>query len=362
MIESIGPSTYEEYDRFVASHPRGHFMQTRMWGKHKSSWQWEGLLRRDAGGKVTGSFAVMLRRVPGTPYSMMYGCRGPVCDTEDLETARELLEGAKALAKKRRCYILKVDPDVKSDNAAFAALLTELGFTPPPDHKNFESIQPRYVFRLDIDGRTEENLLNAFESKTRYNIRLAQRKGVTVRVCGDEAVDDFSRIMNETGSRDHFIVRSAAYFRSLLVCLGDNARLYMAYHDDRPIAGTIAIRFAGKVWYLYGASSNEGRNLMPNYLLQWEMIRWALDSGCFLYDFRGVSGDLSPDNPLYGLYRFKKGFTGEFTEFIGEYDYVLKPWVVSAVKSGRKLLSTARKMKRAVTGIGAPKKKDGGAE
>ena len=101
MIESIGPSTYEEYDRFIASHPRGHFMQTRMWGKHKSSWQWEGLLRRDAGGKVTGSFAVMLRRVPGTPYSMMYGCRGPVCDAEDLETARELLEGAKALAKKR---------------------------------------------------------------------------------------------------------------------------------------------------------------------------------------------------------------------------------------------------------------------
>ena len=113
-----------------------------------------------------------------------------------------------------------------------------------------------------------------------------------------------SRIMNETGSRDHFIVRSAAYFRSLLACLGDNARLYMAYHDDRPIAGTIAIRFAGKVWYLYGASSNEGRNLMPNYLLQWEMIRWALDSGCFLYDFRGVSGDLSPDSRCK-LYRFK---------------------------------------------------------
>ena len=179
---------------------------------------------------------------------------------------------------------------------------------------------------------------------------------------GDEAVNDFSRIMNETGARDHFIVRSAGYFRSLLSCLGDNARLYMAYHDGRPIAGTIAIRFAGKVWYLYGASSNADRNLMPNYLLQWEMIRWALDSGCFLYDFRGVSGDLSPDNPLYGLYRFKKGFTGEFTEFLGEYDYVLKPWVVSAVKNGRRLLSTAHKVKRAVSGIGAPKKKDGGAQ
>ena len=80
------------------------------------------------------------------------------------------------------------------------------------------------------------------------------------------------------------------------------------------------------------------------------MIRWAVETGCFLYDFRGVSGDLSPENPLYGLYRFKKGFMGDFTEFLGEYDYVLKPWVVSAVKSGRSLLSLVRRAKRRLRG------------
>lgn len=352
MIESVSASTYAEYDNFVATHPRGHFMQTRAWGRHKSSWQWEGLMCRDASGALKGTMAVMIRKVPGMPYSMAYGCRGPVCDSEDGDTMRELLEGAKALAAKRRCYILKVDPDIKSDRADVAGLLAELGFTPPPDTKNFESIQPRYVFRLDVEGRTEENLLNAFESKTRYNIRLAQRKGVEVRICGDDQVEAFSAIMNETGARDNFIVRTPAYFRSLLNNLGENARLYMAFHDGEAIAGTIAIRYAGKVWYLYGASSNRSRNLMPNYLLQWEMIRWALETGCFLYDFRGVSGDLSPENPLYGLYRFKKGFTGEFTEFLGEYDYVLKPWVVTAVKGGRKMLSTARKAKKAIKNIG----------
>lgn len=355
QVESVTPANYDVYDQFVAAHPRGHFMQTRMWGNHKSSWQWAGLLRRNDAGEVTGSMALMIRRIPGMPYSMMYGCRGPVCAEDDLETARDLLEAAKDLAKKRHCYILKVDPDIRSDNTAFAALLTELGFTPPPNHKNFESIQPRYVFRLDVAGKDEETLLNSFESKTRYNIRLAQRKGVVVRVCGDEAVEDFSRIMNETGSRDNFIVRTPDYFRSLLRCLGDNARLYMAYHGEKPIAGTIAIRFAGKVWYLYGASSNEDRNLMPNYLLQWEMIRWAIESGCFLYDFRGVSGDLSPENPLYGLYRFKKGFNGEFTEFLGEYDYVLKPWVVTAVKRMRKALSLVRRAKNKLTGKGGHK-------
>ena len=98
----------------------------------------------------------------------------------------------------------------------------------------------------------------------------------------------------------------------------------MAFHEGKPIAGTLAILYGDKVWYLYGASSNEHRNLMPNYMLQWKMIRWAIENHCRVYDFRGVSGDLSEDNPHYGLYRFKKGFGGEFTEFVGEYDYVLK--------------------------------------
>jgi len=84
----------------------------------------------------------------------------------------------------------------------------------------------------------------------------------------------------------------------------------------------LAILYGDKVWYLYGASSNEHRNLMPNYLLQWSMIQWAIENNCRVYDFRGVSGDISEDNPHYGLYRFKKGFGGDFTEFVGEYDYV----------------------------------------
>jgi len=117
----------------------------------------------------------------------------------------------------------------------------------------------------------------------------------------------------------------------------------MAYYGEIPIAGTIAIHFGDKVWYLYGASSNEHRNLMPNYLLQWTMIKWALELGCRIYDFRGVSGDLSEDNPLYGLYRFKRGFNGDFCEFLGEFDYVVNPIVYHAVDAGRKIMNYAMK-------------------
>ena len=120
-------------------------------------------------------------------------------------------------------------------------------------------------------------------------------------------LSDFCRIMNETGERDRFIVRNEKYFKSMLDSLGESARLYMAFFEGKPIAGTIAIHFGDKVWYLYGASSNAHRNVMPNYLLQWEMIRWALEGGCRLYDFRGVSGSYGENRPIEGLYRFKSG-------------------------------------------------------
>ena len=106
----------------------------------------------------------------------------------------------------------------------------------------------------------------------------------------------------------------------------DLARLFMAEYDGKYIAGTLAFVFGDKAWYIYGASSNENRNVMPNYALQWAMIEWAKELDCTMYDFRGVSGDTSPDNPLYGLYRFKKGFNGEFTEFIGEFDAIYSPF------------------------------------
>ena len=174
----------------------------------------------------------------------------------------------------------------------------------------------------------------SFHQKWRYNIRLAVKKCVEVRICGKEMVADFARIMVETGLRDNFATRPPEYFAAMLDNLGEDCRLYMAFYEGKPIAGTLAIHYGDKVWYLYGASSNEYRNLMPNYLLQWRMIQWAIETGCRVYDFRGVSGDISEDNPHYGLYRFKQGFHGEFTEFVGEYDYVQNRLVYFIAEKG----------------------------
>ncbi len=334
MYELINEKTLAEYEAFIAGHPKGHFAQSSLWGKQKSAWTWRAVAVRDKDGRICGAMAFLIRKMPGFGVSMLYACRGPVCDLDDRETFAQLVDGAKALAKQYRGYVIKIDPDVPCQNREFRAMLESFGFRVMQEGKNFEGIQPKFVFRLDIAGKTEEELLASFTQKHRYNIRLAGRKGVEVRVCGQEMVHDFTQIMIETGMRDNFVTRNEAYFAHLLDNLGEHARLYMAFYEGKPIAGTLAIWFGDKVWYLYGASSNEHRNLMPNYLLQWNMIQWAVEKGCRIYDFRGVSGDLDESNPLYGLYKFKKGFNGEFTEFVGEFDLILnKPLYVMIDKA-----------------------------
>ena len=323
MTELVTEKNLSEYEAFVESHPKGHFAQSSLWAKQKPAWSWKGIVCRDETGKIKGSLAFLIRKMPIVRKNMMYACRGPVCDLDDRATFEELMEASKKLAKEIGAYVIKIDPDVPSSNTDFAKMLEDVGFQTRITGKNFEAIQPRYVFRLYLNGRSEEEIMASFHQKWRYNIRLAQRKGVEIRLCGKEMVDDFARIMIETGVRDNFATRPPEYFAAMLDNLGDKCRLYMAFHEGKPIAGTLAILYGDKVWYLYGASSNEHRNLMPNYLLQWSMIQWAIENNCRVYDFRGVSGDISEDNPHYGLYRFKKGFGGEFTEFVGEYDYVM---------------------------------------
>lgn len=321
-----------EMEAFVSSHPKGHFLQSTLWPAAKPQWDWRGVLSRGEDGAPQGALSILIRKMPGG-FAMLYAPRGPVCDIRDTAVMKELFDGAAQVARQSRGYLMQIDPDVLNTDEQFKTDMESLGFAREGDSLNFEGIQPRFVFRLDVAGKSEEEVMARFEQKTRYNVRLAGKKGVTTQFwAGDEDIPDealtaFAQIMETTGKRDKFLVRSKDYFANMLKALGSHARLYLAYLDGQPISGTLASQYGDKTWYMYGASSNEHRNVMPNYLLQWEMIRWALETNCRIYDFRGVSGDLSPDNPLYGLYRFKKGFNGDFCEFCGQFTMVYKPLV-----------------------------------
>jgi lipid II:glycine glycyltransferase (peptidoglycan interpeptide bridge formation enzyme) len=277
----------------------------------------------------------------------MYSSRGPVCDIHDASVLKQLTDGAKELAKKYKAFVLRIEPDILSSDQEFRDKITSLGYKIKDDAKNFrEEIQPRYVFRLNIKDKTEDEIFANFHQKTRYNVRLATKKGVVVKTGTKEDLKDFHRIMIETGARDGFIIRSLEYFETMYDKMApDHMKLLMAYHDDKPISGVIEIFYGNKTWYLYGASSNSHRNLMPNYLLQWEMIKDALARKNDVYDFRGVSGVVDENHPQYGLYRFKKGFGADFTEFIGEVYIPFKPITYKVYKISEKAFRTLRGLK-----------------
>lgn len=318
------------FNDFMANGPKGHVLQSYEWGevKRRTEWQPIRLLVMDENKPIAG-ISILKRRlpIPGLNKCIFYAPRGPVADYSDKETLKFLFSNVKTLAKKHGAILLKIDPDIKAPNDEVVKTLASMGFNTRNTGKDFDGVQPKFVFRLSVEKPLKE-IFSDFHHKTRYNIRLSARRGVTVKIGTREDLKPFYKILEETCIRDQFLVRGFDYFETLWDELVEKglAQLFMAEYEGKYIAGTLALLFGDKVWYLYGASSNENRNVMPNYALQWAMIEWAKENECKIYDFRGVSGDLSPDNPLYGLYRFKKGFSGEFTEFIGEFDMPLSPF------------------------------------
>ena len=338
--EIVKRDSAAELDAFVARHPKGHFLQTSVWGKVKDDWEWFGVIARDDSGEIKGTLAVLARRISKLPYHMLYAPRGPVCDLHDSEVFNALAAAAKEYGKTLKGYMLKIDTDAPADDEEYAKIIKDAGFVQQPRFMNFEGFQCRFVFRLNISGKTEDEVFAAFASKHRYNVRVALKHNVEIKRCGSEMAEEFYRIMVETGERDGFAIRNADYFAKIIDTFGENAMLNMAYYEGEPIAGTLCVHWGNKVWYFYGASLNSHRNVMPNYLLQWTNIKWAISLGCDIYDFRGLSGVLDDSN---GLYRFKKGFSGDFIEFMGEAD-------MTTDKTAKMLVDSAQKIEKKLRG------------
>ncbi len=346
-MEILKEAQYGEYEEFCEHHPQGSFTQSVLWRRVKNNWGFEVVVSRGKDGRIAGGMAVLVQKIPLIGTSFLYAPRGPVCDLHDRAVLLDLKKGVDALAKKHRAHAFKMDPDVLASDEEFLRLAEEMGFVRKYGPTGFEGIQCRFNYRLYLNGRTEEQVLMDITQKTRYNIRVAQKHGVEIKVVGPEYLDEFMRLMDVTGERDGFNIRPKEYFARMLSALGEHARLYMGFYQGKAVCGTLTTNYAGKTCYVYGASDNEFRNVMPNYLIQWEMIRWAIETGCTVYDFQGVSGNTEDESDhLYGLYRFKRGFNGSLDELAGEFDYTYRPFAAKMVKHAIKLNGSLHKMKR----------------
>lgn len=334
---------------FERGHAKAHPFQTATWGevKRRMGWRPQVLeVRRE--GALRVALLILEKDFPKIGYRFFYAPRGPILEegwtAADLDA---LFQKTESLARERRAVFLKMDPDVPAPAPLLVDDLARNGFRPAPSFGSLSGVQPRCVFRLDIRS-TEEMLLAGMDQKTRYNIRLAEKKGVVIRPISERSdMETFYRLLQETATRDKFLIRPLKYFLDIQEQFEPtgNARFFLGEHQGVPIAGALAMKNGPLCLYVYGASANTGRQYMPNHLMQWTLIRWAKAQGCAVYDFRAVPSHPDPSDPLYGLYRFKKGFGGAFTEFVGEYDRVYVPWMYHLWNYGWPLF---KKIRRAV--------------
>jgi len=311
----------KQYEDFVMASPFGSITQDMRWAKVKSQWDSGQVYVEDGEGNIAAAMSLIFRTVfPG--ITLAYAPRGPVCDIRNLQLVMKLIDECRPLLEQKHSFTLRIDPDELYDEE-LCQIYAQAGFVIKNrncDHA--ELIQPRHEMVLYLKGRSFEELLPTFSEKTRYNIRLAYRKGVTVRYSRDTAdLDTFYEIYRTTCERDKIGWRSLDYFKHMLDAYdGDMLRIYIAESEGEALSAAIALHYGKKLWYLYGASSNEKRNLMPNHAMQAEMIKWAVELGCERYNFGGVYV-LNKDN---GLFRFKEGFCRESgaSELIGEFVFV----------------------------------------
>lgn len=332
-VREIDQNEKTRFNDFVAKFPTADFMQAWEWGnvKSKSSvWRPIRILGENGAGEIVASALMLIRRIPKVGRSIAYVPRGPVMDTTDADAVKQFAEGLRSIALKHRAVLIKIDPPVPIEDEASARNIEAAGFKPIPDSTGFGGTQPTCVMQLDIVDDIDQVFAN-FKEKWRYNIRLAARKGVTINTdCDRDDLKHFFELYKITAARDGFIGRPYSYFETLWDVLEPEGKikLFLSSFEDKYLGGALALVVGDRATYLYGASSNEHRNLMPNHLMQWEMIQWAKSLNCKWYDFRGVSprrGAAEADDHLQGLNRFKEGFNARYVEYIGEYDMVLSP-------------------------------------
>lgn len=362
-VEASSTTTRDSsaWNDFVAASPFGDVLQCREWGQVKQP-EWQPLEAQvEAGGRLLASALVLRRSLPRTGRNIFYIPRGPILDWSQPDVATALVARLRDLATQHKAVLIKIDPAVPASDPGIADTLRKLGFQPSPDARGgFGGTQPRCVMKLDITG-TDDEVMARFHQKWRYNIRLAERKGV--RVSSDCSRDDlkvFHEIYRVTAQRDGFTGRPLSYFEKLwdVLVTRDLAKLFVAYHGDQALSAAICFLLPSQCWYVYGASSNEHRNLMPNHAMQWAMIQWARERGCSVYDFRGVHDVARPagdgakepvsliDSPD-GLVRFKAGFGAQLVEYVGEWDLPLdKSWYWLWTTARPRLVATLKKMKR----------------
>jgi ubiquinone/menaquinone biosynthesis methyltransferase len=317
--EVTDPASWNEA---LSSLPNAHGMQTWEWGelRRETGWETRRLLFERGGVPVAGA-AVQRRGLPAPLWGVSYCPKGPILDYTDAPLLGDVLRLLAEDARKGGSVVLTVEPEAELQGEVVGALRAS-GYRPSP-----AQLQSSATVLVDLEG-PEEALLGRMSSTWRRYVRKAAREGVTVRQGTAADLPRFYELYLETSQRDRFIPRPPGYIERLWGHLAPcgSVGLLLAEVGGVAEAALLAMSLGRRAWYLYGASSERGQAAHAAYLIQWEAMRWARERGCAVYDMWGAPNDPSDrDDPLAGVYYFKRGFGGRHVRWVGAYDAVLVP-------------------------------------
>lgn len=344
----------EIWNEIISKLPDPHFLQTYEWGQVKARYGWVpyyAVWTEDGKWKVESEVsslptfhspivaaALILKRTAFRRFSIFYAPKGPLMDWTNASLRRRGLDDLQSFVKKQGAIFLKLDPDVVLGRGipSSADEVTEKGGQAVlPDLKrrgwveSYDQIQFRNTVMVDLSA-SEEDILMRMKQKTRYNVRLAEKKGVTLRVGNQEDLGMLYKMYAETSVRDGFVIRDEEYYMTVWKTYmskveGQRPEPFavplIAEVDGDPVAAIFLFMFAGRGYYVYGMSRDRHREKMPAYLLQWEAMKYAKAHGCLTYDLWGAPDVFDERDSLWGVYRFKEGLGGEVVRTLGAYDF-----------------------------------------
>ena len=340
---------FENWDVIISQLPDSHFLQTYEWGEVKSKYGWVpyyAVWTEDGKFSVSSNYqlpvtkvvaaALILKRTAFRRFSIFYSPKGPLMDWTNGTLRKRVLDDLQSFAKKQGAIFLKLDPDVvlgrgvpanvdevtENSGQAVRSDLMRRGWVESSDQ-----IQFRNTVMVDLSA-SEENILMRMKQKTRYNVRLAEKKGVTVRVGTQEDLPALYKMYAETSVRDGFVIRDEEYymtvwklFMSAAISGQPSAVPLIAEIEGEAVAAIFLFMFAGRGYYVYGMSRDKHREKMPTYLLQWAAMKYAKTRGCLTYDLWGAPDVFDESDSMWGVYRFKEGLGGDVVRTLGAYDF-----------------------------------------
>jgi peptidoglycan pentaglycine glycine transferase (the first glycine) len=346
------------WNSIISILPDPHFLQTYEWGQVKAKYGWTPLyaIWTDDGRfsifKDTDHWSLdtahcvaaalilkrqILRNAFAARLSILYSPKGPLLDWSNETLRNRVLNDLQFFAKKQGAIFLKMDPDVVLGTGASDSvdnIIDNGGQVVMSEMKrrgwgySSDQIQFKNTILLDLNP-TEDELLARMKQKTRYNIRLAEKKGVSLRVGNLDDLPMLYKMYAETSVRDGFVIRDEGYYKTVWnIFMNSNeptCEPLIAEVNGEPVAAIFVFYFAGRAYYVYGMSRDVHREKMPAYLLQWEAMKRAKANGCVIYDLWGAPDVFVESDSMWGVYRFKEGLGGKVVRTLGAWDYAPNP-------------------------------------